>query len=239
MNNNFKQFLPFTRQGVELKDWLEKNKDKLKKQRIFYILKANMENKDVYKIGISERGDSSAYGRLNDYYHFYGTTKAGTCYGVKLHLVLANTFNPDVALSDSRVRYVETKMKAYFKAIEKNERGSERFKVSIDELFNYMIDNKLLEAPEKETVVRQSPRVVLTGQRTQDAVKSIVTHILPKTRRGIIKYEVEFYKARVYDRNQNSKVKQMPNKILTFDQLVGMRDGKQKVDEYNKKHLFK
>ena len=30
MSNNFKQLLPFTRKGVELKDWLEKNKDKLK-----------------------------------------------------------------------------------------------------------------------------------------------------------------------------------------------------------------
>ena len=238
MSNNFKQLLPFTRKGVELKDWLEKHKDKLKNQRIFYILKANMENKDIFKIGISERGDTSAYGRLNDYYHFYGTTMRGTCYGVKLHLVLANTFDANVNHSDSRVRYVENKVKAHFKAIEKRERGSERFRVSIDELFNYMIDNNLLKAPEKETVVRQSPRVAESGQRTQDAVKSIVTHILPKTRRGAIKYEVEFYKARVYDRNQNSKVKQMPNKILTFDQLVGMRDGKQKVDEYNKKHLF-
>jgi hypothetical protein len=238
MSNNFKPLLPFTRKGEELKDWIEKHKDDLKNQRIFYILKANMENKDIFKIGISERGDTSAYGRLNDYYHFYGTTKVGTCYGVKLHLVLANTFNPNVNHSDSRVRYVENKVKAHFKAIEKRERGSERFKVSIDELFNYMIDNNLLQAPEKETVVRQSPRVAESGQRTQDAVKSIVTHILPKTRRGVIKYEVEFYKARVYDRNQNSKVKQMPNKILTYDQLVGMRDGKQKVDEYNKKHLF-
>ena len=87
MSNNFKQLLPFTRKGVELKDWLEKHKDKLKNQRIFYILKANMENKDIFKIGISERGDTSAYGRLNDYYHFYGTTMRGTGYGVKLHLV--------------------------------------------------------------------------------------------------------------------------------------------------------
>ena len=34
-----------------------------------------MERGDVFKIGLSERGDTSAYGRLNDYYHFYGETK--------------------------------------------------------------------------------------------------------------------------------------------------------------------
>ena len=50
MSNNFKQLLPFTRKGVELKDWLEKHKGDLKNQRIFYILKANMENKDIFKI---------------------------------------------------------------------------------------------------------------------------------------------------------------------------------------------
>ena len=72
MSNNFKQLLPFNHKGVELKDWLEENSTKLRNQRIFYILKANMENKDVFKIGLSERGGNSAYGRLNDYYHFYG-----------------------------------------------------------------------------------------------------------------------------------------------------------------------
>ena len=236
MSNNFKQLLPFNHKGVELKDWLEENSTKLRNQRIFYILKANMENKDVFKIGLSERGGNSAYGRLNDYYHFYGKTKQGGCYGVKLHLVLANTWNPDVENSDARVRRVETKMKARFKS--KVERGTERFAVNITDLFSYMIENNLLREEEIERSVRRTPRLAEKGQGAQDAVKSIVTHILPKTRRGVVKYEVEFHESFTYDKNQKATKKKIPNKVLTYDELVGMRHGKKTVDEYNKKHLF-
>ena len=238
-NNNFKQLLPFNREGKELKTWLEANKDKLKNQRIFYILKANMEKGDIYKIGLSERGGNSAYGRLNDYFHFYGVTKKGhPCYGVRLHLVLANTFNPDVENSDARVRRVETKMKAHFKAEDKNARGSERFKVGIDDLFNYMMDNKLLDTTETVTNVRRTPRLAEKEQGAQDAVKRIVTHNMPKTRRGHITYEVEFYKSFKYDRNQVATPFQTPNKTLTYDEIVQLRHGSRTVDAYNKKHAF-
>ena len=88
-NNNFKILLK-SKAGVELKKWLDDNAAKLKNQRIFYILKANLEKGDVFKIGLSERGGNSAYGRLNDYYHFYGkTNKENPCKGVKLYLVIA------------------------------------------------------------------------------------------------------------------------------------------------------
>lgn len=236
MSNNFKQLLPFNHKGVELKDWLEKHKGELKNQRIFYILKANMESKDIFKIGLSERGGQSAYGRLMDYYHFYGKSSQGGCYGVRLHLVLANTWNPDVQNSDARVRRVETKMKAHFSNVER--RGSERFAVSIEELFKYMTDNNLLKEEEIERSVRRTPRLAEKGQGAQDAVKSIVTHILPKTRRGVVKYEVEFHESFTYDKNQKATKKKMSNKVLTYDELVGMRHGKKTVDEYNKKHLF-
>ena len=83
MNNNLKELLK-NKKGVELKTWLERNKEKIKDKRIFYVLKANLEKEDVYKIGISERGGTSAYGRLNDYYHFYGaSSKTNPCKGVK------------------------------------------------------------------------------------------------------------------------------------------------------------
>ena len=238
MSNSFKQLLPFNREGVELKTWLENNKDKLRNQRIFYILKANMEKKDVFKIGLSERGGNSAYGRLNDYYHFYGKTqKNNNCYGVKLHLVLANTWSPDVENSDARVRRVETKMKAHFKS--KIERGTERFAVSVDDLFNYMMEANLLEEKEIEKTVRRTPRLAEKGQASQDAVKRIITHHLPKTRAGSITYEVEFYDSFKYDKNQKATPVKMPNKTLTFDQLVGMRHGKRVADEYNAKYLLK
>ena len=234
MNNNFKELLPFNKEGKELTVWLENNKDKLRNQRIFYILKANMEKKDVFKIGLSERGGNSAYGRLNDYYHFYGKPQTNNaCYGVKLHLVLANTWNPDVENSDARVRRVETKMKAHFKS--KIERGTERFAVSVDDLYNYMIEENLLEEKEIEKPVRRTPRLAEKGQAAQDAVKNIISHT--KNRRGKITYKVEFHESFKYDKNQKATKVQMPNRILTYDELVGMRHGKRLADEYNAKHL--
>ena len=109
LNNNLKVFLK-SKQGKELKPWLEEHKDELKNHRIFYILRAKVERGDVFKIGLSERGDNSAYGRLNDYYHFYGETKKkfpnpNPCMGVRLHLVIGNLFNPSVQTSDSKVRH--------------------------------------------------------------------------------------------------------------------------------------
>ena len=131
LNNNLKVFIK-SKKGEELKPWLEEHKDELKNHRIFYILRAKLEKGDVFKIGLSERGDTSAYGRLNDYYHFYGkSTNDNKCMGVKLHLVVGNLFNPSVQTSDSKIRRMETKM---INSLGKAERGRERFKISIEQL---------------------------------------------------------------------------------------------------------
>ena len=234
-NNNFKILLK-NKRGEELIDWLNKEGHKLKNQRIFYILKANLEKGDVYKIGLSERGGNAAYGRLKDYYHFYDkSTSSNPCKGVKLYLVLANTYNADVDNPNARVRRVETKMKAFLKQKIGSVRGDERFKISISELFKYMEDNKLLEEEEIEKPTRQTPRLKEKGQGSQDAVAGIIGH--KKLRNGIIKFNVEFLNAFKYDRNEKpTKLpNKMPNKILTYDELIGYRHGKRKVDEYIKR----
>ena len=41
LNNNLKIFLK-SKQGVELKDWIEEHKHELKNHRIFYIVKGNV-----------------------------------------------------------------------------------------------------------------------------------------------------------------------------------------------------
>ena len=102
LNNNIKVFLK-SKQGCELKTWLEKHKSELHKHRIFYILRANLEKGDVFKIGISERGESSAYGRLNDYYNHVGESNSDNKYmGVKLQLVVGNLFNPNIENNKAR-----------------------------------------------------------------------------------------------------------------------------------------
>ena len=100
LNNNLKVFLK-SEKGIELKSWLNKYGADLKNHRIFYILKANLEKGNVFKIGLSERGANSAYGRLNDYYHTLGASNSSNpCMGVKLYLVVGNVFNPSVQTSD-------------------------------------------------------------------------------------------------------------------------------------------
>jgi len=156
LNNNLKVFIK-SKQGVELKPWLEEHKEELKNHRIFYILRAKLEKGDVFKIGLSERGDTSAYGRLNDYYHFYGeSTNDNKCMGVKLHLVVGNLFNPSVQTSDSKVRQMETKM---INSLGKAERGRERFKISIEQLFKKIEDLGLLKSDEIATYFTTQPSI--------------------------------------------------------------------------------
>ena len=235
LNNNLKVFLPPSKTGKELKPWLEEHKDELKNHRIFYILRAKLERGDVFKIGLSERGGEAAYGRLNDYFHFYGKTEQkfpnpNPCMGVRLHLVVGNLFNPSVQTSDSKVRQMETKLK---QTLGKAERGSERFKISIDKLFKKIEDLGLLKGDESAEATKRSPRVLEHNQASKDTVKAILGH---KTLGGVLKFETEFHDYIKYDKNQNAKLTKQAKQYLTYDSLVQMREGKLKVDAYIKKH---
>ena len=234
LNNNLKVFLK-SKQGVELKPWLEEHKNELKNHRIFYVLRAKMERGDVFKIGLSERGDNSAYGRLNDYYHFYGETKRkfpnpNPCMGVRLHLVVGNLFNPSVQTSDAKVRQIETKM---IQSLGKAERGRERFNISIDKLFKKIEDLGVLKGDEDADATKRSPRVLENNQASKDTVKAIVGH---KTLGGNLTFEVEFYDYLKYDKNQNAKLAKQAKQYLTYESLVQLREGKRLVDAYIKKH---
>ena len=220
------------KKGTELHNWLLENGDSLKNKRIFYVVKANMEqDKDVYKIGISERGDNSAIGRLIDYVHFYGVTnKENSCQGVKLYLLLANVFNPDVEASHAAVRKLETKVIRDF--ADKRERGRERIHVSIQELFDYLEENNYITDTEKET--RKTPRLAEKEQAAAKAVKKIVSK--DKNRRGETLYEVEFMKGFRYDVNEKQIPLQRPNEKLTYEEIVQLPRGKTLLDKYIKKN---
>ena len=235
LNNNLKVFLPPSKTGKELKPWLDEHKDELKNHRIFYILRAKMERGDVFKIGLSERGDNAAYGRLNDYYHFYGKTERkfpnpNPCMGVRLHLVVGNLFNPSVQTSDSRVRQMETKL---IQSLGKAERGRERFKISIDKLFEKIEDLGLLKGDEDADATRRSPRILANNQASQDTVKAIKGHKIDS--KGNFKFEVEFHQAISYDKQQKASKKKVHNKVLSYNDLVQLREGKRLVDVYLKK----
>jgi len=232
LNNNMKVLLK-SKQGTELKTWIEKNKSRLSNHRIFYILKANLEKGDVYKIGISERGDTSAYGRLNDYYNHMGkSTNENKCLGVKLHLVIANLFNPSVG--NNKVRAIETKVIAHLKEAGATERGRERFKISIDKLFDTLDELGVLKGDENGDILKRSPRILDKNEASADTVKAILGH--SKNRRGGILFEVSFHRYRKYDSDQNSKVVKQDNREVSYQDLVQLRDGKKLADEYIKKY---
>ena len=217
--------------GTELHNWLLKNGDSLKNKRIFYVVKANLDkDKDVFKIGISERGDNSAIGRLIDYVHFYGiTNNENRCQGVKLYLLLANVFNPDVEASHSAVRRLETKVIA--KYADRRERGRERIHVSIHELFRFLEENKTIVDAESET--RKTPRLAEKQQAAQKAVKQIVREV--KSRTGTkVKYEIEYMKGFRYDINQKQIPVKLPNNVLTYEEVIQLPRGKQLLDAFLK-----
>ena len=229
LNNNLKVFLK-TNEGVELKTWLNKNGHELKNHCILYILKANLGKGNVFKIGLSERGANSAYGRLNDYYNTLGASNSSNpCMGVKLYLVVGNVFNPSVQTSDTKVRQMETKM---IRHLGKAERGRERFATSIQSLFKAFEDLNVLKGDESAVASKRSDRILKKNQASQDTVKSIAGHEID--RRGNLTYNVEFFDALVYDKNEKAIIKKQANKKMTYQQLIEFREGKRLTDIYNK-----
>ena len=241
MNNKFIELYKNVN-GIELNTFLLENsklsaddKYSLKNKRVFYVVKANIDrDTDVFKIGISERGDSSAKGRLTDYVHFYGVSeKENKCLGVKLYLLLANVFNPDVEYRNAAVRRLETKVKAKYK--DKRERGDERINVPIRELFTYLEENRYIT--DDEHVVRQTPRLAGKEQGASSAVKRIVSHSI--NRRGVELFEIEYMQGFKYDTNEKQIPFKRPNEKLPYSEIIQLPRGKTLIDEYIKKHNLK
>ena len=233
MNNKFSiQFMD--KKGVELDSWLRQNGHKLRNKRVFYVVNAKMEqNPNLFKIGLSERGENAAFGRLADYVHFYGienSKQSNSCHGVKLHVLLANVFNPDVKTSDSAVRRLETATIAKFKDrnLQSENRGSERMRVPIDELFEYLEEKASIE--DIEQITRKTPRLVEKGQAANQAVKAILSEA--KDRQGNQKFEVEFMGGFKYDTNEKQVAYKQPNRKLTYLEIVQLPRGKILVDEF-------
>lgn len=225
MDNKFKVLYKNNR-GIELDTFLNQNRAVLHKKRIFYVIKANLDDKQVYKIGISEKGDGAATARLLDYVYNYGVSDDGNkCKGVKLYLLLANVYNPDVSEADAAVRKLETKAKAHLKQY--RERGHERFRINIDDLLKYLETQELIA--DTENTVRKTPRLAAKEQGSKDAVKEIVGHVTD--RRGVTKFDVSFLKYK-----DGTELVEQANKKLTYEQIIKLRHGKSTADTYIKKN---
>lgn len=230
MNNKFKVLL-FNKNGIELDNFLRQNGDKLKNKRIFYVISAKMDNHNIYKIGLSERGENSAFGRLKDYVHFYWKeNNDNNKHGVKIYVCLANTFNADVSNPDAVVRKIETKMKKDFKGKTIQGRGNERFEVNINEIFEYLEKEGVSEQEDTEKETRKTPRLKNANIGSNDTVEEIIGHKISK-KTGIT-FLVKFKPSRLYDKNQNSKMGRRQNAYMNYDDIVQLRNGKIILDLY-------
>ena len=117
----------------------------------------------------------------------------------------------------------------------KAERGRERFKISIDNLFKTIEDLGFFNEDEQAEATKRSSRVLKQNKASKDTVKAIVGRKIDS--QGKLKFEVEFYDYLKPDQDKSLKGKltKQNNKFMSYDELVQLREGKRLVDAYMKR----
>ena len=113
--------------GIELKQWLDvqANRHLLDNKRILYVVRANIDNSLIkFGIGGVEHGGTSAFGRLLQYINYYGEGGEFDCKGIKLFLIVANEYNPNVDGKNSAIFRKEKFLKAQLKGDTMSGRGT-------------------------------------------------------------------------------------------------------------------
>ena len=158
-------------QPAKLNKWLVENHSKLRNKSIFYVIKANMDRKPLYKIGIvTSHGTNDAYYRLLKYVHTYDQEsdsddddeslaqrtqrKANEVKGVKLYLILGNNYSHKVQKTNKAVTKLEKNVLNSLRSKVDPTRGNERIEISIKDLMNE-IDSS---ANVRDTETQQHPR---------------------------------------------------------------------------------
>ena len=108
--------------------------------------------------------------------------------------------------------------------------------MSIENIFKVLEDLKLLKGDEETGNLKRSERILEMNQASKDTIKRIVGHDVDRGKK--LKFEVEFYDYIHYDKNEKAedKPRKQPNRKLTYEQLVQLREGKKIANEYIKKH---
>lgn len=103
--------------GVDLSDWLEANRPRLRNRRGFYVIRSSLDvRKSIWKFGFFQ--DPS---RLLDYVHMYGPGE------VKVHVLLTTARDVNVRREDSFMYRLELRVKRKLaRLIERTKRGAER-----------------------------------------------------------------------------------------------------------------
>ena len=149
--------------GIELLDYIQNidNQRALRGYRTFYIIRAKMESKPIYKIGVTTSGNDSFYSRAFSYINHYGVSQSSKskCVGVKLFYLIGVKYNENVQPKDSFVFKLELKLKNKLRQYTDVTRGNERFTMSISDLMKEVYE-ELPKIHETVTKIRKSPRLI-------------------------------------------------------------------------------
>ena len=262
MSNKVK-ILYENKEGQELAQWLQSmsqhpdykgttNRKMLDDKRILYCVRANMDNSLIkFGIGGVEHGRTSAFGRLLQYINYYGEGGEFDCLGIKIFLIAANQYNPNVDGKNSAIFRKEKFLKAQLKGDTLSGRGTERVTTNIRKLFGLIkqASNKTDEDIEIER--RKSDLLAQRNITSEDQVMKVTAHETPKTGKGMTKFIVhwsrpaivkEYIKDKDGKNKRDAKGKLMTRTVKdfttrqTYKELVNFRDGKEKVDEYMENH---
>lgn len=248
--------------GVELRTWLyEKtkvkgrlveNRTRLTNKRILYCIRPNMDNSLIkFGIGGVENGETSAFGRLLQYVNYYGESGEFDCQGVKLFLIAANEYNPNVDGKNSAIFRKEKFLKAQLKGDTLSGRGTERVTTNIDKLFNLIKQSSNKTDEDIEIERRKSDLLAQRNITSVDQVMRILKHETPSKGTGMTQFITEWSRPTIIEefaKDSKGKIKKdaSGNRIRitredfttreSYKNLINFRDGKEKADAYMKKH---
>ena len=232
--------------GMELKQWLDKetNRRMLDNKRILYVVRANIDAALIkFGVGGVEHGGTSAFGRLLQYINYYGEQGEFDCKGIKLFLIVANEYNPNVEGKNSAIFRKEKFLKAQLKGDTMSGRGTERVTTNIRKLFNLIRQSSNKTDEDIEVERRKTERLQQANVTSDDQVMRVTAHVTPKTGTGKTVYRTHWSRPYVLTekvRDKEGRLTTKQRKVYTTDEtykkLITFRDGKEKADEYKAKH---
>ena len=232
--------------GIELAQWLssESNRRSLDNKRILYVVRANIDNSLIkFGVGGVEHGGTSAFGRLLQYINYYGEGGEFDCKGIKLFLIMANHYNPNVEGKDSAIFRKEKFLKAQLRGDTMSGRGTERVNTNMRKLFNLIFQTSNKTDEDIEVERRKTERLKQAEVTSEDQVMKVTSHVTPKTGTGKTLYRVNWSRPYILTekvRDKDGKMVTREKKVFTtnetYKNLINFRDGKEKADEYKAKH---
>lgn len=232
--------------GIELAQWLgkEANRRSLDNKRILYVVRANIDNSLIkFGIGGVEHGGTSAFGRLLQYINYYGEAGEFDCKGIKLFLIVANEYNPNVEGKNSAIFRKEKFLKAQLRGDTMSGRGTERVTTNMRKLFNLIFQTSNKTDEDIEIERRKTERLKQAEITSEDQVMNVTGHATPKSGTGKTVYRVHWSRPYILTervRDKDGRLVTREKKVFTTDEtyknLINFRDGKEKADEYKAKH---